>query len=860
MVIEIPKQLQDEKIRMIIVNTETKRPIEIAWTLLEEDYERQLNGTWKNKKTGELYQTKKGIYSGPIHNYKYNDKKIQDRLDADESYGIIGNYILPIDTDTKEASDYIEKHFSETLTIQSGSHEEGKFHYFFIPEKVVDRKIPLTKLKGDKKGNVIKDKDGKPIESQYADIQGKGAMVVGPGCRHQSGNRYDIVKDVPIAVLSEKQLNDFIKEFSDSSIATTEDIEKWKGKRNFDATNIEEQLNVASVFSIEGFKRSGDEYYGAHPIHGSTNKTPMNCFVNPSKNIWKCFRTGHGGGGVASAIAVNEGIIQCSQAKGKLSKENYLKVLEIAESKYGFNSSKDIKDLQLNTFIFDDDEVLKFKAFPIHLINDNILAYGIKLPRNEDIINKKTGNIIGKEQIWRPVVILSNNTGEVVTERFKEKYKITFESIPTENNLNWSLASIKNYIDGKAKKINGKDLFNKIKKQYQKFCYFRDSEWYDVHPLWDMGTYIFLLFSHFPIFEMNGMKNTAKTKVMVISSFVTFNSTGVMINPTEASLFRITEEQRPTKYIDEAENLYPYNSKGQQDESDPRIQLINESYHRGGKVPRIEKIGNKFFNKWYNVYSPTMIGSIRGLTGATETRAITNIMVKNPKSDSRGELNVEDFENDPIWKEIRDELRVFILQNWKKIIEKKDEVDSDKIKGRNKQLWLPLLSIAKSIDEKLYERVKKFAEEVSEQKVRDNISEGTLDFYIIQSVFQKLITKGNESLISNRVYVQDITDMVKLKSDWTYIAPKTISNHLDRLGFKRFRKRDTNRGSYFELIFQTFKEIINPICEQLFEEEEKMIINRNMNNTINMNNMGTSDRNNKKNITKNEKNKQLLNG
>ena len=63
-------------------------------------------------------------------------------------------------------------------------------------------------------------------------------------------------------------------------------------------------------------KKSGSEYFGSHPIHGS--ESGSNFWINPSKNMWHCFRCDSGGGPLA-AIAVKEGIIDCSEAnKGSL--------------------------------------------------------------------------------------------------------------------------------------------------------------------------------------------------------------------------------------------------------------------------------------------------------------------------------------------------------------------------------------------------------------------------------------------------------------------------------------------------------------------------------------------------------------
>src|SRR3990167_2739017 len=79
-----------------------------------------------------------------------------------------------------------------------------------------------------------------------------------------------------------------------------------------------------------GLKRNGDQYYGSHPIHGSGGN--MNFWINPHKQIWRCFRCDSGGGPL-HLLAVLEGIIQCHEAiPGGLTGKNFIKTLEAAVS------------------------------------------------------------------------------------------------------------------------------------------------------------------------------------------------------------------------------------------------------------------------------------------------------------------------------------------------------------------------------------------------------------------------------------------------------------------------------------------------------------------------------------------------
>jgi len=57
--------------------------------------------------------------------------------------------------------------------------------------------------------------------------------------------------------------------------------------------------------------------------------------LNPSRNLWHCFRC-NSGGGPLSAIAVKEGIIDCSEAqKGLLRGTQALDAIKVAKESYG---------------------------------------------------------------------------------------------------------------------------------------------------------------------------------------------------------------------------------------------------------------------------------------------------------------------------------------------------------------------------------------------------------------------------------------------------------------------------------------------------------------------------------------------
>ncbi|MDD4138044.1 MAG: hypothetical protein PHT99_09170 [Methanoregula sp.] len=71
-------------------------------------------------------------------------------------------------------------------------------------------------------------------------------------------------------------------------------------------------LDVTTLCSLIDGVPDGDEIRGSHPVHGST--TGQNFTINGRANTWYCFRC-ETGGGPLEWIAVEDGIIDCSDAK-----------------------------------------------------------------------------------------------------------------------------------------------------------------------------------------------------------------------------------------------------------------------------------------------------------------------------------------------------------------------------------------------------------------------------------------------------------------------------------------------------------------------------------------------------------------
>lgn len=277
----------------------------------------------------KIQKGKKAPFEKDWTNKPYTWEEIQKHIKSEINYGVLCGYgdLAVIDCDNPELQKHVEAVLPATFRIKTG--RGGMHNYFFVPN--LQNKIILTTKLQDK-------------EVHWGEVQSKGTQVVGDGSIHPNGNKYEVVAPMMIATISEEQLMAAVRPFMHESQQSDENAD-WE-KQKYGKSGID-MINVKEVWGTLGLKAHGDEYYGAHPIHGS--ESGMNFWLNPSKNLWHCFRCSAGGGAL-SAIAVKEGIINCSEAqKGTLRGAIAVQALKAAKERYGLREIQQYQEIEEKT-------------------------------------------------------------------------------------------------------------------------------------------------------------------------------------------------------------------------------------------------------------------------------------------------------------------------------------------------------------------------------------------------------------------------------------------------------------------------------------------------------------------------------
>lgn len=327
----------------------------------------------------------KSPYETAWQNKPYTYNEISEHINNGGNYGVLGGQggVIIIDCDKvtlsndkncrQEQYDHelqkaIEKHFPKTLTVQTAS--GGKHYYFKCPK--LKNKIVL-KSKRDF------------LLMHFGEILSLGSQAIGPGSYNQErDSHYKIIQEQDIAEISITKLYITLSPF-------LEKVQQAKDNAEISVNNPIDSLRITDIFSTTGMTKQGNEYFGKHPIHGSSNG--MNFWIDPSKNVWHCFRCGSGGG-PAAAIAVKEGIISCSQAtRGVIRGQIFSQVMESAKSTYNLSSLtptdalKDESTLLHNSFL----QLWQLNDYKNYTPDNNFIVKSLIYPRTVNMFYSPPG-------------------------------------------------------------------------------------------------------------------------------------------------------------------------------------------------------------------------------------------------------------------------------------------------------------------------------------------------------------------------------------------------------------------------------------------------------------------------------------
>ena len=222
------------------------------------------------------------------------------------------------------------------------------------------------------------------------------------------------------------------------------------------------------------------------------------------------------------------------------------------------------------------------------------------------------------------------------------------ENVILEKTRRWTSGSIVSFVNEQTTAPDPLAVFASLRKVYEQYVEFSREEYYDVMPLFIMGTYLFRLYKSLGYLHFNGTAASGKSQNLRILDALAFN-TAWASSMSSAALYRSLAGHPGTVCIDEAEGW-----EGERGEELRRI--LNAGYLDGSTVKRAEKgAGDRFVVASFESYGPKAIASINPLDAVIGSRCL--IVGMRPAVRIIREFD----KDDPRWQQLRDRLYLFMM-------------------------------------------------------------------------------------------------------------------------------------------------------------------------------------------------------
>jgi hypothetical protein len=219
---------------------------------------------------------------------------------------------------------------------------------------------------------------------------------------------------------------------------------------------------------------------------------------------------------------------------------------------------------------------------------------------------------------------------------------------------------------------------------------------------------------------------SGKTGLLEVSGELVREPLSTM-NISDAALFRVIEEKRPTLLFDEVDAIFGPKARDRED----MRSLLNAGYRRGQRAYRMGGGNNRVLES-FEVFCPKMLAGIGGLPATLASRCV-RIEVKR----RRPSEPVEDYYPEDVLDEA-DGLRAWLGSWADHAVGALRAARPDRIEGlrdRMNEVWRPLLAIAELAGDEWPARARRAAVELAERADDTDASLGLLLLADVQSVF-----------------------------------------------------------------------------------------------------------------------------
>ncbi len=318
--------------------------------------------------------------------------------------------------------------------------------------------------------------------------------------------------------------------------------------------------------------------------------------------------------------------------------------------------------------------------------------------------------------------------------------------------------------------------------------------------LWIMGTYLRPIFVWYPYITFYGLRDVGKSTSLTLLSNLCFNGAGsISGSMSEASLFRKASSTKGFFTIDHYEEIRKSKEKRQ-----VITQYLENAWYLKSTIDKVNK--ETLDLELFRVASSVAIGT-REVDDVLEEKGIIIEMVES--SDKTKRRNSGKMHKDLFFKDIQEKCMATSLIYQDEIIEAYEQMeDIDGLEGRDYNKFLPILALAKVIDDennfkyKLYGNMVEFGVEYRKKRKEDikDTEEILLKLIIEEKIdiitYSELAEKMERESLQNYHWQTARSDLRKLQ-----IIERTHSNSTPikiEISLERAKERAKSRGIKIE--------------------------------------------------------------
>jgi len=327
-------------------------------------------------------------------------------------------------------------------------------------------------------------------------------------------------------------------------------------------------------------------------------------------------------------------------------------------------------------------------------------------------------------------------------------------------------------------------LIRILERQIPRFFHFSDERVYKLLALWIFGTYVYELFGEFPYLLLNGKKGSGKSTIDNVIYAYAFNAQ-LIVNITEAALFRTISAVGGTMILDEMENI----SNGSKNNDSGLASVLKGGYSKSaGSTLRCDPNDYSIQQK-FDVYGPKVISNINGVDGVIYDRVL-EIQFPTVDVDGLSFEDITDYRKECIGdiREITSLCCVSALENFKLIHEAYKNTHFKGSTARMGQIMRPLRALAGIAGTDYVKALEGYYTEKiapSKKDVDDATPHGSLEGILVELSLELLGRKPFElceTFVDPDMPDKQIVlhkDGFTLSQFWLWLALKTLMFRID---------------------------------------------------------------------------------